>query len=137
MPHILDTNCLITFVTDRNPLQREIIADILNNAASLKEDLYIISNVFTEFVYVMTSVYKIDENMVSGMLSDLLDMPGVIYHHGYFPEKIIELWPTRVKDFGDAVIAAAAYSLDLSVYTVDKLLSKELTLLEIGSEIIE
>ena len=52
MPHILETNCPITFVTDINPLQREIIAAILNNAASLKEDLYIISNVITEFGYV-------------------------------------------------------------------------------------
>ena len=52
--HILDTHCLVTFVTDRNPPLRKRISDILERAASLDEDLCVIANVISEFVYVLT-----------------------------------------------------------------------------------
>jgi len=134
--HILDTNALVTFVTDRDPEGREVIDAVLKNAASLNEDVYVISNVITEFVYVLTTVYEVRPSTVSSMVVDLISTPGVEYHHGYFPELVFRLWPAEVRDFGDAVIASAASSLGLSVYTADRKFSNELTRIGVASDFL-
>ena len=51
MRHIIDTNCLLSFVTDRNPIQNECMAAVFERAAKLEEEILVISNVITEFVY--------------------------------------------------------------------------------------
>lgn len=37
--YLIDTNCLISFVTDRNPEQQKIISKYFEDAADLKCDL--------------------------------------------------------------------------------------------------
>ena len=126
MIHIVDTNCLLSFVTDRNIEQGEGMALIFERAASLSEEIIVISNVITEFVYVQTSVYGQKTSHVATMITDLLNHPGVQYHHGYFPESALALWPDMFRDFGDAVIAAAATALRVPVYTFDRTFRKQL-----------
>jgi predicted nucleic-acid-binding protein len=124
--HIIDTNCLLSFVTDRNPIQNECMAAVFERAAKLEEEILVISNVITEFVYVQLSVYAQEESLIAGMVSDLLKHPGVQYHHGFFLDSILELWPESFGEFGDAVIAAAAKLLELPVYTFDRVFRRQL-----------
>ena len=56
---IIDTNALISFVTDRNPTQQKRIADVLEGAARLQWIVLCPQNVLTEFVYVLDKVYDV------------------------------------------------------------------------------
>ena len=50
---------------------------------------------------------------------------------GYFPETIFTFWPDSIRDYGDAVLAAAAKELTLPIYTFDKRFAKYLDKLNI------
>ena len=126
MRHIIDTNCLLSFVTDRHPMQNECMRSVFERTANLEEEILVISNVITEFVYVQLSVYEQGESLIARMVGDLLKHPGVYYHHGFFPDSILELWPDSFGEFGDAVIAAAARHLELPVYTFDRFFRRRL-----------
>ena len=131
MKHVIDTNCLLSFVTDRNPQQNHCMAVILERASRLEEEIVLISNVISEFVYVQLSVYGQEDSLVASMVADLLNHPGVQYHHGFFPDSILSLWPGSVPDFGDAVIAAAAKTLEVPVYTFDRVFHRRLARISI------
>ena len=47
--YIIDTNALISFITDRNIAQQEIIAGIFTNTTRLKEIVLCPQNVLTEY----------------------------------------------------------------------------------------
>jgi predicted nucleic-acid-binding protein len=102
------------------------MAAVFERAAKLEEEILVISNVISEFVYVQLSVYAQEESLIAGMVSDLLKHPGVQYHHGFFLDSILELWPESFREFGDAVIAAAAKLLELPVYTFDRVFRRQL-----------
>lgn len=56
---VIDTNALISFVTDRNPAQQENIAAVFEDAARLKVIILCPQNVLTEFVYVLEKIYRL------------------------------------------------------------------------------
>ena len=93
---------------------------LFERVATLEEEVVVISHVISEFVYVQLSVYAQEESLVSRMMVDLLRHPGVQYHHGFFPDSLLQLWPDSIGDFGDAVIAAAATVLRIPVYSFDR-----------------
>jgi predicted nucleic-acid-binding protein len=124
---VIDTNCLLSYVTDRNPAQAVKIAEIFEDASNLNGEIYIISNVITEFVYTLQTVYRQDPKFISKVLSDLLVNPGIECHHSYNLYIILNLWPGKIKDYGDAVLAAAAVELGIPILTFDKDFSKQLT----------
>jgi len=121
---LIDTNGLISFVVDRDKRQNQLMYDLLSGKENV--NLILISNVISEFVYVMDKVYKIELAEVSRMVRDLLKMPNLDFVEGNFPEIIFTLWPNKVKDFGDAVIAAASLTTKFPIYTFDKKLSRQL-----------
>jgi predicted nucleic-acid-binding protein len=128
---IIDTNCLISFITDRNQKQQQIVKEVIEKASRNEINLYVISNVLTELVYVLESVYQTDKRTISMLIKDLLNNPGIIYNHGYFPEVIYKIWPQLIHDYGDAVIASASKKLKMSVYTFDRKFSTQLRKLNI------
>jgi predicted nucleic acid-binding protein len=60
--YIIDTNALISFVTDRNPAQQDKVAKLLASAPQLKVRALCRWNVISEFAYVMDSVYRINKS---------------------------------------------------------------------------
>jgi len=80
---IIDTNCLLAFVTDRSPLQNKSIALVFERAANFEEEILVASNVITEFVCMQLSVYLQTESLIAWMVADLLKQTGVHYHHGF------------------------------------------------------
>ncbi|MEA3385020.1 MAG: hypothetical protein U9Q89_00975, partial [Thermodesulfobacteriota bacterium] len=50
---VIDTNCLISYVTDRNLKQQEIVSSVLEQAASLKICIYCHFHVISEFIFVL------------------------------------------------------------------------------------
>ena len=104
--HIIDTNALISFVTDRNLDQQEKIAKVFDDAVQLKLKVLCPQNVLTEFVYVMDSVYNIRKSEIRDIAKDFLELPGVEIIHHLNMNLIFTYWPVKVPDYGDAIVAA-------------------------------
>ena len=102
---VIDTNALISFVTDRNPAQQKKIAVIFEEAAQLKTRILCPQNVLTEFVYVLQKIYKQPRSRIQSMISDFIVMPGVKLIHDLDIEALLKIWPDKIADFGDAIVA--------------------------------
>ena len=57
--YVIDTNALISFVTDRNLEQQAIVKSVLENVSRLKGVVLCHTHVLTEFVYVLEKVYQV------------------------------------------------------------------------------
>jgi len=104
--YIIDTNALISFVTDRNPDQQIEIDRLFKDAARLKIMVLCPQNVLTEFVYVMDKVYQIPKPEINKMVRDFIDMPGIEVVHDLNMKTLLAYWPEHFKDYGDAIVAA-------------------------------
>lgn len=109
--YIIDTNALISFVTDRNPAQQEIVAPIFEAASRLKCSLICHQFVLTEFVFVMDKVYGTPKKTINAMLHDFITMPGVVVHQQTDFTTLLSYWPAKIADFGDALLAATGKAL--------------------------
>ena len=103
--YIIDTNALISFVTDRNQEQQVKIDKLFNDAARLRIMVLCPQNVLTEFVYVMDKVYQIPKSEINKIVRDFIDMPGIEVVHDLNMKTLISYWPEVFKDYGDAIIA--------------------------------
>lgn len=133
---LIDTNCLISYTTTRSMIQSEKISGYIEDASNFKAEIIIISNIITEFVYTLQSIYKADSKFINQMLGDLLKNPGIKYHHGYFIGTILSFWPHKIKDYCDAVLAAAAFELKFPVLTFYKPFAKQLSLINIPHRLL-
>jgi len=109
--YIIDTNALISFVTDRNPAQQKRMAEIFEAAAALKCTVVCPQHVLTEFVFVMDRVYDVAKPHISAMIADFIAMPGIEVRHELDVPALLLLWPAVIPDFGDAIVAAACKSV--------------------------
>lgn len=124
---IIDTNCLISFVTDRNPTQQKIIATLFDYAQHQKIQIVCHHHVVSEFVYVLTSVYSLPKEKVQKMIADLVDMPACMYTSDVDIQTVFSLWPSHVPDYGDAILAAYCKKTGVSLATFDTKFKKALT----------
>lgn len=130
---IIDTNALVSFVTDRNLSQQKKIAALLQQAAQLKKTVLCHHHSMSEFIYVLSSVYGISDTSINTMVGDLISMPGIELATDVDIRTILALWPTLIADYGDAVITSLCKSTQNSaVATFDKKLIKALTKLDIA-----
>lgn len=114
--YIIDTNALISFVTDRNPAQQEIVAPLFAAAARSKCALICHQFVLTEFVFVMEKVYRTKKETIGDMVRDFIAMPGVELRQETNFDVLLSLWPYQVADFGDAVIATTGKAIKDAVF---------------------
>lgn len=133
---LVDTNCLISYTTTRSKIQSEKISGYIEDASNFQAEIIIISNIITEFVYTLQSIYQVDSIFISHMIRDLLKNPGIKHQQGYFMSTILSLWPGKIKDYGDAVLAAAAFELKIPVLTFDKPFSRQLSLINIPHKLL-
>jgi len=126
MKVILDTNCYISFISKRHAGQHAKMVDLMDAVSRMELEVLLTGHNFTEIVFVMESVYKRPVREIKGMLVDLLRNPGIYFEAAHFPEALFRLWPEIIKDYGDAVLAAAAYMLDAKVFTFDEAFARAL-----------
>ncbi len=108
--YVIDTNALISFVTDRNPEQQEEIAVLFEAAAHLKAVIFCHQHVLTEFVNVMDKIYHLPKDEIGLMIADLMKMPGIEIVQELDFDAVLSCWPDPLVDFGDAVIASVGMS---------------------------
>jgi predicted nucleic acid-binding protein len=103
---VIDTNALVSFVTDRDPAQQARVAAVIEMAARAQASLLCPQNVLTEFVYVLERVYGIESRRIARMIADFMDLPGVTVVDELDYSMLLALWPSPIPAYGDAVIAA-------------------------------
>jgi predicted nucleic-acid-binding protein len=118
--YFIDTNCLLSYITDRNPEQQDRIAPYFSGASVLKHKVTVIQNVITEFVYVCLRVYKMKPAEVREIIKDFLNTPGMEIEHSFPSSAFLHLWPGYIEDYGDAVLAAAVQTSRGVLLTFDR-----------------
>ena len=132
--YIIDTNALLSFVTDRNAEQQARVAELFELTARLKCKVLCPQHVITEFVYVLDKVYHYAKPSINKMVNDFIYMPGIEIIHKIDFNILLEYWPNTVSDFGDAVIASLwKMNQKAFVVTFDKRFKSELQ--KIGAQL--
>ncbi len=102
---IIDTNALISFVTDRDLGQQAKVYKLFEKAARLKTLVVCHQNVLAEFVYVMDKVYSVPAKQIHTIIKDLIAMPGIKIAHEIDMKLLLSYWPEPCSDYGDAILA--------------------------------
>ena len=113
--YVIDTNALISFVTDRNLEQQKAVAPLFESATRMKSVLICHQFVLTEFVFVMERVYKVPKETINTMLRDLISTTGIELQQQTDFSQLLNFWPAKIPDFGDALVAATAKGIKGSI----------------------
>ena len=113
--YIIDTNALISFITDRNIDQQKRISSLFEESSRLKAVLLCPQNVITEFVYVLDNIYNVPKTKINSMIYDIMITPGIEIIHELPLESLLGLWPSKISDFGDAVVASLGFQFRGSI----------------------
>ena len=124
---LVDSNVLISFLTDRNARQSERAAALLSGAEAQEHRLVLHSMSIVEMIYVLTKLYHEDPQSVAADVADLLAMPEVVSADEVMWSLVLERWPQTISELGDAILAAAASGGQFdAVATFDRNLAKKL-----------
>ncbi|HVT57017.1 MAG TPA: type II toxin-antitoxin system VapC family toxin [Thermoanaerobaculia bacterium] len=105
---LVDTNVLISFVSDRDELQQKRAARLFAVAAAGEMELILHQAVITEFVFVLSNLYGIEIREVAAVLGELLDLPGTSAVYEISWPLVLDLWPGEIPGFADAILATVA-----------------------------
>jgi predicted nucleic-acid-binding protein len=131
--YVIDTNALISYVTDRNPQQQQKIAPLFESAAHMKAVIFCHQHVLTEFIYVLDRIYRVPKDEIGRMIKDLIEMPGIEVIQEVDFKTVLSWWPDPISDFGDALIAATGKTRTGSlVVTFDRKFAAHLKALDIN-----
>lgn len=124
---LLDTNVLISYLTDRNPEQQTKAEALFEQAAAGTLILILHQVALIEMMHVLLNHYRTPQEEAATILRDLMGMPGTRAPHVMDWSTLFELWPEKVPSFPDALIAtAAAFGRFDAVATFDVRLSRRL-----------
>jgi len=127
--YIIDTNTLISYVTDRNPEQQKKIAPLFQAVADSKACIICHQNVLIEFIYVMDKIYRLSKNEISKIINEFIEMRGIEIIHEIDFNTVLSYWPDQIPDLGDAVIASLGKIKRVPIVTFDRKFSVKLKIL--------
>ncbi len=130
----LDTNALVSFLTDRSPQQQALVAELISAAAEGKHRLLLPQIVLSEMVYVLQNLYAVSAGEAAAILTDLLALPGAEAIHDVSWSEVLALWPAAIPTFADAVVVASSRGVRAdAIATFDGKLRRRMKVLEVRS----
>jgi len=124
---VVDTNVLLSFLTDRNVAQGNKAEALMSAAAKGEVALVLPQIVLGELVYVLRNLYNTEATEIARTLDDLLASPGVFPADQVLWSHVLELWPGRIRDFADAVLASMTLQLGYdAIATFDRAFVRQL-----------
>jgi predicted nucleic-acid-binding protein len=126
MKFLFDTNCYLSYFLTRNEIQHKKISSLMESISRSKYELILTSHNLSEINFVLETVYNLKKDTTKKILVELLENPGVRFECGYFPDIVFDIWQTKIKDYGDAVLASAGIHWKIPVITFDKTFQKEM-----------
>lgn len=123
---LLDTNVLISYLTDRDPEQQKKAEALFEQAAAGTLILILHQVALIEMMHVLLNLYHMPHDQAAAILKDLLGMPGTRAPHALDWSTLFELWPEKLPSFPDALIATAAFGNFDAIATFDVPLSRRL-----------
>jgi predicted nucleic acid-binding protein len=124
---LVDTNVIVSYLLERSAEQQRRAAELIEAAEDPDRRLLLHQLVLAESAFVLLRIYEQPAAQVSAMLAKLLAVPGSepVAELGW--PRVLELWPTTVPDFQDAVLISAAETLRPdSVATFDQSFNRKL-----------
>jgi predicted nucleic acid-binding protein len=105
---LVDTNVIVSFLTDRDFRQQEKAAELLESAASGRIAIVLHQIVLVELVYVLVNSYRVPAGEVAAMVHELLGLPGVSTLDSLSWTRLLAFWPRRFPSLADAALACVA-----------------------------
>jgi predicted nucleic acid-binding protein len=130
---VVDTNVVLSFVTDRDLRQQRAAARLFEHAATGEHRIVLPQVVLIEIIYVLQNLYRTPPAQIAGLLEDLLAMPRLEADNEVAWHAVLEIWPGRVRDFADAVLMNVARTGDHAVATFDRKLGRALRRIGVAS----
>lgn len=128
----MDTNVLVSFLTDRHREQQRLAGELFTAASSGESSLWLHQMVLSETVYVLLNVYQLEPTRVADYLERLYAMPGIEPLDDLSWSTLLDLWPNAIPDFADAALAAVALrNRGLRIATFDQRLMRQLSKLDV------
>lgn len=135
LPHVvIDTNVVISLLTDRNEEQRARGKELLLRAET--GDLVVVLPQFIvfEIAHVLRNLYAVPANTAASLIDDAMGLPGVVLITEYPWEQILDLWSARIPSIADAGIVAIALANRYdAVATFDQKLIRQMMNLGVAS----
>lgn len=126
--YLLDTNVVLSYVLDREPVQQEQATRWFEAAARGEALLILPQPVLTEIVYVLRSFYKRPAEEIQDLLASLLSWRGIETYDPIRWSRVLEIWPAPCRDLTDAMVATTAETLRCDgVVTFDRDFAAHLT----------
>ncbi len=121
----LDTNILIRFLVGDDNKQAQVVYNLLKDAESKNEQLFVPLLVVLELIWVLESVYFIKRKDLLDSISDLLIMPVLAFDRVEAVQNFLITAKNSSYDLSDLLIAHLAKNSGCeTVYTFDKKASK-------------
>ncbi|MGH9465345.1 MAG: PIN domain-containing protein [Thermoanaerobaculia bacterium] len=131
---VLDTNVLLSFLTDRDPSQQQLAEKLFEAAARGELRLIVPQIVLVELTFVLRNLYQRSVEEIAETLSKALALPGVEPADPTAWALVLELWPRVVDGLPDALIAAVAkLGRHDGVATFDRRLARVLSTIGVES----
>lgn len=81
---VLDTNCLLSFLKNRNERQFSVMGSIFRRISDPELEGIITGHAVSELVFVIKNVYHVTGPQIHDILTDILDNHGVRFLEGYY-----------------------------------------------------
>jgi predicted nucleic acid-binding protein len=107
---VIDTNIVISFLTNRSLEQQQQAANLFEAASAGKHELLLHQIVVTEVVYVLHNIYRQTVEEVAASVRDLIELPGVVVLDKMPWGDLWDLWPREVEEYADAALVAVTRS---------------------------
>lgn len=107
---VIDTNVVVSFLTDRDLRQQELAARLFQDAAAGSCEILLHQTVISELVYVLRNLYKQTPQDVAETIRELSEMPGVSVMDEMPWGDLFSIWPRDIETYADAALAAVAGS---------------------------